>query len=172
MSKTLLKKHLQTFTKEQLVEQILDLYDTIKPVKEFYNFSLQPDENSIFEKYKKIIVNEFFPKNYMNAKTRFSVAKQAIADFAVYKPSPDLVADLMMTLAELASKFTFDFGDMTEQYYTSTVTNFEKALKFIAKNNLLDNFKLRCETCLKYAEPCGYGFPDEMQEVYDEFYGS
>lgn len=38
MSKLALKKELQRLTKEQLVEQILDLYDKNKAVKEFSNF--------------------------------------------------------------------------------------------------------------------------------------
>lgn len=172
MSKTQLKKELQKLTKEQLIEQITELYDKYKPVKEYYGVYLDPNSGSeLFEKYKTIIVNEFYPKGkYAEPKTRFSVAKKAIADFSALKPPPSLLADLMVTLAENACQFTYDFGDMSEQYYNSTVTNFERALKFLKKEDLLDDFKLRCEDCLKYAEPCGYGFPDEMWEVFDEYY--
>ncbi len=171
MSKAQLKKQLLTLNKEQLVEQILELYESYKPVKEFYSFYLNPNEIELFEKYKTIIVNEFYPKGKSaEPKTRFVVAKKAIADFIALKPSPRLIGDLMVTFSEMACKFTFDFGDMWEQYYTSTVTNFERALKFLQKNGLLSDFKLRCETCLKYAEPCGYGFPDEMQDVYSTYY--
>jgi len=42
MSKAKLKKELSSLTKEQLVEQILDLYDKNKAVKEFYDFYLNP----------------------------------------------------------------------------------------------------------------------------------
>ncbi len=171
MSKTQLKTHLQSLTKEQLVENVLELYESFKPVKEFYSFYLNPNENELFEKYKAIIVNEFYPKGkYVEPHTRFAVAKKAITDFIAFKPSPKLIGDLMVTLVEMASQFTFDYGDMWEQYYTSTVTNFERALKFLQKNGLLSDFKLRCQTCLKYAEPCGYGFPDEMQDVYSTYY--
>jgi hypothetical protein len=171
MSKSQLKKHLLSLTKEQLVEQLLEFYDSFKPVKEFYSFYLNPNENQLFEKYKAIIVKEFYPIGRSSEpKTRFSVAKKAIADFAAFKPSPYLIADLMVTFAETACKFTFDFGDMREQYYDSTVNNYERALKFLHKNGLLNDFKLRCIDCLKYAEPCGYGFPDEMHDVYARYY--
>jgi len=76
----------------------------------------------------------------------------------------------MVTLAENACKFTFDYGDMTEQFYNSVVTNFERALKYMKTEGLLDNFRLRCEECLEYAEPCGYGFPDDMEDVFDEYF--
>ena len=172
MSKSILKKELQKLTKEQLIDQISELYDTYKPVKEYYQTFLNPGNiQELFEKYKAIIVHEFYPKTKSwNPKIRFSVAKKAIADFAALKPPSKLLADLMVRLAENASHFTYDFGDMTEQYYDSTVNNFERALKYLQKEGLLDDFKLRCEDCLKYAEPCGYGFPDEMNDVFDEYY--
>lgn len=172
MSKTVIKKHLESLSKEQIIEKVLELYESYKPVKEYFTFYLNPDEKGMFEKYKALIVNEFYPKTKsFNPKTRFSVAKKAIADFSKLKPSPELIGDLMVTFVENACQFTFDYGDMWEQYYDSTVTNFNLTLKFLHKNNLLGNFKLRMEKCVKYAEPCGYGFADEISDLFYEYYG-
>lgn len=171
MSKAALKKHLQSFSKEEVIESVLELYDNLKPVKEYFEYYLNPNEKEMFLKYKEIIVNEFYPKGkYANPKTRFSVAKKAIADFRGLKPSPEMVGDLMVTLAEMACNFTYDYGDMSEQYYNSAYTNFKNALIYLQKNNLLDNFKLRCIDCVKYASPCGYGFADEISELFYEYY--
>jgi hypothetical protein len=171
MSKTELKKHLFSLTKEQIIEQVLQLYDACKPAKEYFEYFLNPDEKGQFEKYKAIIINEFYPKGkYVEPKTRFSVAKKAIADFKSLNPSPELLGDLMLTLPEMACKFTYDFGDMWEHYYTSAAINFELALKFLQKHGLLEQFKLRCQNCVKYAEPCGYGFADEICDLFDEYY--
>ncbi len=173
MSKTTLKKHLQSLTKEQIIEQVLCLYDACKPAKDYLEYILSPDEKEQFEKYKAIIVNEFYPKGkFSEPKTRFSVAKKAIADFRSLNPSPELLGDLMVTLPEMACQFTNDYGDMWEQYYTSAATNFELALKFLQKNNLQGQFKLRCQDCVKYAEPCGYGFADEISDLFDQYYDS
>jgi hypothetical protein len=119
MSRLQLKKELQKLTKEQLVEQIAELYDAYKPVKEYYQTFLNPDNiQELFEKYKAIIINEFYPNTKSwNPKTRFSVAKKAIADFGALKPPPGLFADLLVTLAENACQFTYDYGDMSEQFY-------------------------------------------------------
>lgn len=172
MSKTELKKHLQTLTKDQVIEQVLELYGNCKPAKEYFEYLLNPNEKEQFEKFKAVIINEFYPKgNRFNPTLRFSVAKKAIADFRVLKPSPSLLADLLVTLPEMACKFTNEYGDMTEQYYDSTVTNFETALKFLQQNNLLPDFKLRCKDCVKFAEPCGYGFADEISQLFYEYYG-
>jgi len=171
MSKTELKNHLQSLTKEQVIEQVLELYGNCKPAKEYFEYFLHPDEKEKFKMYKAIIVHEFFDNTLVGiGKFRFSVAKKAIADFRALKPSPALLADLLVTLPENACKFTNEYGDMSEQYYDSTVSNFEVALKYLQKNNLLADFKLRCQDCVKYAEPCGYGFPDEIDQLYSEYY--
>jgi hypothetical protein len=173
MSKAMLKKELQKLTKEQLIEQVLDLYEKNKSVKEFYEFYLNPvSEKDLFEKYKNIIVNEFYPirGQYYNAKTRFSVCKKAISDFKALSPSPELLADLMLTLAENACQFTSEYGDMWEGYYTSAENNFDAALKFMSKHNLLDNFKLRAEQCVEWASDCGWGFCDSIPGIFNTYY--
>ena len=162
---------MQSLTNEQLLEIVLYMYDNMKPVKEYLEYSLNPNEKEMFEKYKTIIVNEFYPKGKTaQPKTRFSVAKKAITDFKALKPSPELLGDLMLTLPEMACKFTCDYGDMWEQYYDSASTNFKIALNFLEKNNLLDNFKVRCENCLKNASHCGYGFEDEILDLFYQYY--
>ncbi|MDR1416430.1 MAG: DUF6155 family protein [Prevotellaceae bacterium] len=171
MSKIALKKELNSFTKEQLVGQILELYDTYKQVKEYYKHYLNPqDESDLMEKYKSIIVTEFYPKSNRIGDARFSVAKKAIADFRALHPSPDLLAELLVTLPEQACQFTHDYGDMSEQYYTSAANNFEVALKFLKKENLLDKFKSRCRGCVDNSECCGYGFRDDMEQLFDDYY--
>ncbi len=171
MSKTTLKKHLQSLTKEQIIGQVLGLYDTCKPAKEYLEYLLNPNEKEKFKKYRSVIINEFYPEaDRFDPSLRFSVAKKAISDFRSFKPSTVLLADLMVTLPEMACKFTHEYGDMWEQYYTSAANNYEAALKFLQQNNLLKNFKLRCEECVKYAEPCGYGFADEISDLFSEYY--
>jgi hypothetical protein len=173
MSKSALKKALQTFTKEQLTEQILDLYDTYKSVKEYYEHYLNPQgDNVLMEKYKAIIVKEFFPSPNRIGQTRFSVAKKAIADFKALHPSPELLAELMVTLPEMACQFTHDYGDMTESFYNSAASNFEAALKFLKKEDLLSKFKSRCEACVTNSHWCGYGFEDEINDLFNEYYPS
>jgi hypothetical protein len=171
MSKAALKKELQGFTKEQLVTHILDLYDKNKAVKEFYEFYLNPrSEKELLNKYKKLIYKEFGVDNFFTAGLKFSVAKRAIADFRNLQPSPEVLADLMLYLPECACEFTHDYGDMSEQFYNGAVNNFVKALEYIQKHGLLDTFKLRAQKCVEWASPCGYGFADEIANIYEEFF--
>lgn len=171
MSKPKLKKELQRLTKEQLIEQILDLCDKDKAVKEFYDFYLNPKkERELAVKYKKLIRKEFNVENPMRSTEKFSVAKRAIADFKGLQPSPEALADVMLYLPESACELTFSYGDYSEQFYNSAVNNYATALEFIIKNNLLDEFKARAKQCVEWASVCGYGFADEIAEVYYEYY--
>lgn len=171
MSKLQLKKHLSTLTKSQIIELFVEVYTNNKATQEYLDYYLSPNEKAMFEKYRKIIVKEFYPETKSwEPKTRFSVCRKAIAEFRALKPSPLLLADLMLTLPEAACKFTYEFGDMWEQFYDSATTNFHAALKYMQQNGVLDDFKLRCNDCVKYASPCGYGFADEIASLYIEYY--
>lgn len=171
MSKVQLKKELQKLTKEQLVEQILDLYDKNKSIKEFYDFYLNPkNEKELVKKYKKIIRKEFNVEHPERGAEKFSVAKRAISDFRSLQPSPEALADVMLYLPESACELTYCYGDYSEQFYDSTCNNYKAALMFMKKHDLLDKFKLRAEQCVRWAEPCGYGFADEIADVYYEYY--
>ena len=171
MPKPNLKKELQKLTKEQLIEQVLDLYKKYNPVKEYYDFYLNPNEKELFKKYSEIITNEFYPKRG-EPKMRFAVAKKAIADFKALSPSPLLLADLLLLLPEVATEFTRDFGDMWEQYYISAANNFDVALKFISSHDLFPQFKERIKNCLEMASECGWGYGDDLHEVYYNYFSS
>ena len=49
MSKRELRKYLKELNKEQLEDQILDLYNRFKDVKEYYDFAFNPRENELIE---------------------------------------------------------------------------------------------------------------------------
>ena len=171
MSTNRLKKHLQSLTKEQIVEVVLDAYNNSKAVQEYFDFYLQPNEKEKIKKYKAIIEKEFDIRNPMKVGLKYSVAKKAISDFASLKPSPDALADLMLSLPEAACRFTREFGDMDEPFYNGAANNFKRALNFMAKHGLLEHFKHRCTDCVKYASSCGYGFADDIAAVFYEYYG-
>ena len=73
MSKAKLKKYLQTLSKEQVIEVMLELYDARKEAKDYLEFYLTPDSNAELEKCKKAIRQEFFP-NLVSQKSPHSLS--------------------------------------------------------------------------------------------------
>ena len=91
-----------------------------------------------------------------------------MADFKKLKPSADALADLMVSYMEWATKFTHDYGDMWEQYYTSVEGNFGKTVKHIVVNDLWEIYDYRLRQCVEWASVCGYGFADTIADLYEE----
>lgn len=113
--------------KEEIIGMVLEMYDARKEAKEYLEFYANPDEDGKLEEYKKIITEEFYPsRGRLEPKTRFSVCRKAVSDYKKLKPSVDKLADLMLCYVENACQFTYDYGDIWEQYYTSVENNFEK----------------------------------------------
>jgi len=106
----------------------------------------------------------------MRSTEKFSVAKRAISDFKNLQPSPEYLADVMLYLPESACELTSLYGDFSEQFYNGTFNNFKAALEFLKRNNLLQSFKTRAEQCVKWSEYCGYGFADDMEYIFNEYY--
>lgn len=168
MSKAQLKKQLNSLEKSQIIEMVIELYDARKEAKEYLEFYLNPDEDKKLEEFKKIIQKEFYPSRG-EPKTRFSVCRKAVTDFMNMKPAPEKVADLMLFYSEQACQFSYDYGDMWEAFYTATENHFERAMKFLSENGLMEANKLRVKHILKSTEVCGWGFPDSMYGIYEEY---
>lgn len=79
---------MQTLSKEQIIEVVLELYDARKEAKDYLEFYLVPDSNAELEKYKKAIRQEFFPTRGFSEKPSFAKCRKVISDFQKQKPDP------------------------------------------------------------------------------------
>ena len=149
MSKRDLKKYLAELNKEQLEEQIIELYEKFVPVKTFYDFVFNPKEDKLLQESKTKISHEYFPIKKPNAKwrpkakMRRSVAQKMIKHFIVLGVDPFIIADLMLYNIEIAQ--TFSSGNFIKQelFYKSIFNSFEQAVNFIISNGILSEFKTR-----------------------------
>lgn len=168
MSKTTIKKLLQSMTKAEIIEMVLELYSARKEAKEYLEYYACPDEKEKLEEYKSIIREEFYPKKRREPKTRFSVCRKAVVDFKILKPSAEALAELMVSYMEWAIQFTYDYGDMWEQYYDSVESNFDKTVKHLVANGLWKKYDKRLQQCVKWSDGSGYGFADAVASMYKE----
>ncbi len=169
MSKVQLKHHLQSLTQKQVIDIVMQLYDAKKEAREWLEFYLQPDDAAKLAQYKKIINEEFYPERRREPQTRFSVCRKAISDFKKLKPRDEYLAELMVFYIETGCRFTYDYGDMWEQYYDSMARNFAATMKFLSEHHLIDRFQPNLDKILKYVEDCGWGFEDDIKDIYYEY---
>lgn len=136
MSKRALSKYLQSLDKQELENQILDLYDRFKPVKTYYNFVFNPKEDKLMEEARFKIAKEYFPVNGRKPKARRSVAQKLIKHFRTIELDPALLADLMLFNIETAQRFNAVKPSRQEAFYKSMLNSFEEAVDFIELQGL------------------------------------
>jgi len=162
------KSELKKQDKETLIKHISELYKKFKPVKEYFDFYVNPDEEKVLEKYKEKVTEGFFPKRGYIIK--LSISRKAINDFKKLGTSKESLADLLLHFVECGVELTNTFGDMDENFYTSIENTFEKALFIIDTNELLEKFKLRALKIVKDSEDTGWGFNEYLSDLYFNHY--
>lgn len=149
MSKRDLKKYLADLNKEQLEEQIIELYEKFSPVKVYYDFAFNPKEDKLLQESKVKISHEYFPVKKPNAKwrpkakMRRSVAQKIIKHFISLGVDSFIIADLMLYNMEIAQTFSSNNFIKQELFYKSMFNSFEQALNFVISNGILNEFKTR-----------------------------
>jgi len=149
MSKRDLKKYLADLNKEQLEEQIIELYEKFSPVKVYYDFAFNPKEDKLLQESKVKISHEYFPVKKPNAKwrpkakMRRSIAQKIIKHFISLGVDSFIIADLMLYNIEIAQTFSSNNFIKQELFYKSMFNSFEQALNFVISNGILNEFKTR-----------------------------
>ena len=144
MSKRDLKKYLNELNKEQLEEQIIELYEKFSPVKVYYNFVFNPKEDTLLQECKLKISNEYFPIKTSGRgkkpKMRRSVAQKYIKHFIVLGVDPYVIADVMLYNIEVAQAFSAEHIIKQELFFKSMLNSYEQAVVFLIANGILADF--------------------------------
>ncbi|PRZ23370.1 DUF6155 family protein [Flavobacterium granuli] len=150
MSKRDLKKYVKELSKEQLEEQIIELYEKFSPVKVFYDFVFNPKENTLLLESKIKISNEYFPLKTSGRakkpKMRRSVAQKYIKHFMVLGVDPFVIADLMLYNIEIAQTFSAGHAIKQDLFFKSMLNSFEQATQYLVANGILSDFKSRLKS--------------------------
>ena len=147
MSKRDLKKYVAELNKEQLEEQILQLYEKFSPVKVYYNFVFNPKEETLLQECKLKIYNEYFPVKKAGRrskpKMRRSVAQKYIKHFLVLGVDSFVIADVMLYNIEIAQTFSSENVIKNDLFFKSMFNSFEQVVIYLIANGILADFKLR-----------------------------
>lgn len=147
MSKRDLKKYLTELNKEQLEEQIIELYEKFSPVKVYYNFVFNPKEETLLQQCKLKISQEYYPLKKSGRrskpKMRRSVAQKYIKHFIILGVDPFLIADVMLYNIEIAQTFASENVIKHELFYKSILNSFTQAVIYLIANGILVEFKPR-----------------------------
>src|SRR5690606_23044504 len=158
-----LKKHLNSLSKQQLEEEIITLVKTYSELHEYYYAKLNPDNEYILDKYKKIIEKEFSPKS--GAILRYPIIKKAIKEFGKITKDQDQIIDLMLFTVDCGVDFTLSFADIDHKFYHAISAIYEEAVRLIVKHEK-DDFIKWCHRLMSSSQEIGWGFAYDMEEIY------
>ena len=162
------KSELNKLDKDVLIKHISELYKKFKPVKEYFDFYINPDEKKLLEQYKDKVTEGFFPKR--GDQIKLSISRKAINDFKKLGVSQESLADLLLHFVECGVELTNIYGDINENFYSSVGNTYNKALEIIDNNGLLEKFKARAMKIVNDTENIGWGFHDYLVKLYYDHY--
>lgn len=145
MSKRELKKFLSQLSKEQLEEQIVEIYEKFVPVKTYFNFVFNPNEENLIKEAKLKISNEFFPATRKRPKMRRSVAQKYIKHFISLGVDPFLVADLMLYTIEISQLLSTEKVIKQEAFFKGVFSSYSQSISFMIQHSILYEFRTRVE---------------------------
>lgn len=169
--KALIKK-LETLSKEELLNIIVDFYRTSKSVEAGLSLMILGDEygNSLLEKYKKQLDKIFNPSDIVRMGFSLENAQRVLEDFAdvCVGDTGRWYGDLALYFSECATEFTLCCGDIDEEFYDALGDAYHDAVVTASGDEQLYLlWKERLESILHEFSGFGWG----MEEfIADEYY--
>jgi hypothetical protein len=162
------RQHLTTWDKPALLALVKDLYEAAAENRDFIHARSEAGEcgGEALEKYRGKIVEQFFPARG-DGKLKLGEARKAIRDYRKATGNLPGTAELLMTYVENGTKFTHEFGDIDERFYSSV----ESALVELAAllrgegRGMYPQFRDRLSRVEQMTDGIGWGFHDFVGDV-------
>jgi hypothetical protein len=165
-----LKSVLMKKEKSELLTLISDVYSLSTENRSFLHSRYSIGEQTL-EPYRKVISESLYPDVYKDRPIRLSVGRKAISDY--FKATKDHLGqlELMVHYLETGNKFTVDFGDIDEKFYSSLESMFERITSSL-RNQSKDvqaKYHPRLEKVVVSSQNIGWGYHDYISDIFGEY---
>ena len=143
------------------------MYKKFKPVKEYFDFYVNPDEEKLLARYKERVDKELFPGWHYAPK--ISEAKKVLNDFKRLGVSGESLADLLLYYVERGVYLIIQGGYDDSNLYDSVASTYGKALAVIDSNGLWEKFQSRALKIMDDTGNVGWGLYFRLQNWYDRY---
>lgn len=167
-TKKALLKHLQKSDKEDIINEVVTLFDKFKNVKEFYKSELSDEADPLLDKYKKRITEVYSLSNPKERSTNINL-NRLIKDFKKVSIYERELADLMLHRVECGIIAFTKNNKRSATFYNCIISTFEDSIKLIISDNYLEEFKPRIDKIIKNSGKGKYKTKDRMEEILDKF---
>ncbi len=163
-----IKTALASLEKPEIIKLLKDLFDHSIESRAFLSarFLAEGVPDAILDKYRKRIVEQFFPKRGVG-KLDLRAARRTLRDYR--KATSDLggTIDLMLTYIENGTEFTSQFGDINEPFYNSLESVLDEMVSLLRTPEgaaLYPRFQDRVNRLTRSASGIGWGYGDHVVE--------
>ncbi|MGP8215824.1 MAG: DUF6155 family protein [Bacteroidia bacterium] len=164
LTKKALLKHLNKSDKEDIIREVISLFDKFKNVKEFYAAELSDEANPMLEAYKKKITKAYSSANPKERRTNMNV-NRLISEFKKISIYERELADLMLYRVECGVAAFRRNNKRSATFYNCIIASFEDAVKLITANNYMNELRKRIDKIIKDSEAGKYGITERMEEI-------
>ena len=123
-------------------------------------------DGETLEKYRRKIVEQFFPARG-DGKLKLGEARKAIRDYRKATGNLSGTAELLMTYAENGTRFTHEYGDIDERFYSSVESALEELAALLRgeAQGMYPQFRDRLARLEQMTDGIGWGFHDFVGDV-------
>lgn len=162
------RQHLTTWDKPALLALVKDLYEAAGVNRDFIQARCQADGSGgeVLEKYRRRIAEQFFPARGFG-KLKLGEARKAIRDYRKATGNLPGTAELLMTYVENGARFTREYGDIDERFYSSVESALDElAVLLLGKaREMYPQFSDRLASVEQMTAGIGWGFHDFVGDV-------
>lgn len=163
-----IRQQLATWDKPALLALVKDLYETAGVNRDFIHARSKTgdDGGEAMEKYRSKIVEQFFPARG-DGKLKLGEARKAIRDYRKATNNIAGTVELLLTYVENGAKFTYEFGDIDERFYSSVESVLDELAALLRgeARNLYPQVSARLAEVEALSDGIGWGFHDFVKDV-------
>ena len=162
------RQQLTTWEKPALIALVKDLYEAATENRDFIHARCQAGEcdGEVLEKYRGKIVEQFFPARGFG-KLKLGDARKAIRDYRKATGNLTGTAELLMTYVENGARFTHEYGDIDERFYSSVESALDELAALLRgeARGMYPQFRDRLARVEQMTDGIGWGFHDFVGDV-------
>lgn len=165
-TKKMLIDHLSKSEKEDIVNEVLTLFDKFNNVKEYYKAELSASENPVLGTYKKKIADAYLLPNPKERSTNINLNKliTTFKKISIYRQ--DLI-DLLLHRVECGITAFNRNKDRSETFYNCIFKSFQEAVDAIVEDGAMDEYKQRLLNIVALSVKGKYDIKDRMEKYLD-----
>ena len=161
------RPHLLTWEKSALLVLVKELYDAAAENRDFIEARCEvEDGGAVLDRYRRKIVEQFFPARG-EGKLKLGEARKAIRDYRRATRNVPGTAELLMTYVENGTRFTHEYGDIDERFYSSVESALDELAALLRgeAREIYPQISDRLAKVEQMTDGIGWGFHDFVADV-------